>query len=200
MLNWSHPNLPPKVTISITPHINLNVPVTHVFYRCSGFSEIFIFGYADNVPMHIPRFHFVSNLEMWGTNKISNKSLDMLFVPAICTEISAIHKNLVYVQVLGTRYLVPDTWYLVPGTWYQIPGTFYLVSDTWYLVPGTRYQVPRYQVPGARYLVPCTWYQVPGTWYQVYQVPGTRYLVPGTRYQVPGAWNKAPRYLVPGTR
>ena len=47
-------------------------------------------------------------------------------------------------EILGTKYLVPNTWYqilgtqyLVPNTWYQILGTKYLVPNTWYpiLIP-----------------------------------------------------------------
>ena len=63
-----------------------------------------------------------------------------------------------FLEVLGTKYLVPSTWYQVRGTNYVVPSTWYQVRDTKYLVASTWYQVP-----GTKYLVPSTWYQVLGT-------------------------------------
>jgi len=64
--------------------------------------------------------------------------------------------------MLGTWYLVLDTWYLKLGiwnlildTWYLVFGTWYLILDTWYLIIGTLY------------LVLDTWYLICGTWYLV---------------------------------
>lgn len=71
--------------------------------------------------------------------------------------------------MLGTWYLVLDTWYLKLGiwnlildTWYLVFGTWYLILDTWYLIIGTLY------------LVLDTWYLICDTWYLVLD---TLYLV-----------------------
>ncbi len=124
----------------------------------------------------------------------------------------SVKKNLVQMQVPGTRS--------VPGTRYQVvPGTR---PRTRYQLPATSYQTT-YQVPATSYQVPGTSYQVPGTQYQQYWQQGPYYciqqllpvpgrlvvrhaknsystLVPGTRYSqsILGPTSVQTYYLVPG--